>query len=231
MKHRAGNLGLSFVFVALIPFTVAAEAPPSFPPGAEATEARLLAKVGPQTRAWINQEARREAASNNSSEATAVAAVKGNSGLGILNDQDIMAVAFIVMMEAAKSAREDLKTIMDRVKHINDAKKVQRQNLQNGQPQKQSSRQVQAPRPEPVQARNASTVNRAAIQPRPLPKAEFDAQLDRSKNDLDSLSEMGEMESLRLQMAMDRLSKMMSALSNLLKKASETSSSITRNLK
>jgi hypothetical protein len=51
------------------------------------------------------------------------------------------------------------------------------------------------------------------------------------KNDLDSMSEMGEMESLRLQMAMDRLSKMMSTLSNVLKKTSDTQSSIIGNLK
>ena len=35
------------------------------------------------------------------------------------------------------------------------------------------------------------------------------------------MSEMGEMESLRLQMAMDWMSKMMSTLSNLLKKISD----------
>ena len=51
------------------------------------------------------------------------------------------------------------------------------------------------------------------------------------KNDLDSMSEMGEMESLRLQMAMDRLSKMMSTLSNLLKKVSDAADSIVQNLK
>jgi hypothetical protein len=48
---------------------------------------------------------------------------------------------------------------------------------------------------------------------------------------LDSMSEMGEMESLRLQMAMDRMSKLMTMLSNLLKKASDTSQTITQNLK
>ena len=48
---------------------------------------------------------------------------------------------------------------------------------------------------------------------------------------LDSMSEMGEMESLKLQMAMDRLSKMMSTLSNILKKISDTSSEITKNMK
>jgi hypothetical protein len=51
------------------------------------------------------------------------------------------------------------------------------------------------------------------------------------RQDLDSLSELGETESLRLQMAMDRMSKMMSTLSNLLKKISDTAQSITQNLK
>jgi hypothetical protein len=48
---------------------------------------------------------------------------------------------------------------------------------------------------------------------------------------LDAMSEMGEMESLRLQMAMDRLSKLMSTMSNILKKQSETSDNIIKNLK
>ena len=51
------------------------------------------------------------------------------------------------------------------------------------------------------------------------------------KNKLDSMSEISEMESLRLQMAMDRMSKLMSTLSNLLKKQSETAAAITQNMK
>ena len=62
-------------------------------------------------------------------------------------------------------------------------------------------------------------------------KAELDSQIDKMKSDLDSMSEMGEMESLRLQMAMDRMSKMMSTLSNLLKKISDTQNSIIQNIK
>jgi hypothetical protein len=57
------------------------------------------------------------------------------------------------------------------------------------------------------------------------------AVADTAKSDLDSMSEMGEMESLRLQMAMDRMSKLMSTLSNLLKKISDTCQSITQNWK
>jgi len=54
---------------------------------------------------------------------------------------------------------------------------------------------------------------------------------DSLKNDLTSRSELSEMESLRLQMAMDRLSKLMSTMSNLLKKQSETSRRIIKYMK
>ncbi|MFO0571703.1 MAG: hypothetical protein U0263_39125 [Polyangiaceae bacterium] len=64
-----------------------------------------------------------------------------------------------------------------------------------------------------------------------LSASQLQTQIDQAKGDLDSMSEMGEMESLRLQMAMDRMSKMMSTLSNILKKISDTAQSITQNLK
>jgi len=62
-------------------------------------------------------------------------------------------------------------------------------------------------------------------------KTDLDAMVIKLKGDLDSMSEMGEMESLRLQMLMDRKSKMMSTLSNLLKKIHDTQQSIIQNLK
>lgn len=48
---------------------------------------------------------------------------------------------------------------------------------------------------------------------------------------LDNLSSRDQMESLRLQMAMQRLSKLTSTLSNVLKNASETAQTITQNIK
>lgn len=54
---------------------------------------------------------------------------------------------------------------------------------------------------------------------------------DSIKDELDSMSEMNEMEALRMQEAMDRLAKVESQISNLLKKASETQQSIIDNLK
>jgi hypothetical protein len=62
-------------------------------------------------------------------------------------------------------------------------------------------------------------------------RRQLESAKDALRSELDSMSELGEMESLRLQMAMDRYSKMTSTLSNLMKKISDTSASITSNLK
>lgn len=62
-------------------------------------------------------------------------------------------------------------------------------------------------------------------------KQALDAAKEAVKDKLDRLGEMGEMESMRLQMAMDRRSKLMETLSNLLKKMNETASAIIGNMK
>ena len=46
----------------------------------------------------------------------------GTRIVALQGDADIEALVYIVLMEAAKSAREDLKAIMDGVKSINTAK-------------------------------------------------------------------------------------------------------------
>jgi len=74
-------------------------------------------------------------------------------------------------------------------------------------------------------------VLQAAIQDAFTSQKDIDGVIVAMKNDLDSMSELGETESPRLQMAMDRLSKLMSTLSNILKKISDTTDSIAANLK
>ena len=54
---------------------------------------------------------------------------------------------------------------------------------------------------------------------------------DDLKTKLDSMNEMSEMTSLRLQMMMDRRSKFISTLSNIMKKISQTQDTIVQNLK
>jgi hypothetical protein len=54
---------------------------------------------------------------------------------------------------------------------------------------------------------------------------------DQIKDKLDSMSELGETESQRLQMTMDRASKFMQTLSNLLGKIAGTASALVSNIK
>ncbi len=171
-----------------------------------------------------------------------------------MDGSDIMTVAFIVMMEAAKSAREDLCAIMAGVKAINAAKSARRDLIskighdicenagqRNGKPSlKFTSRGVGSedayhrmlmPHPDPESPGGLRRV-RTNLHKGPIKDVcVLCAIRDELKNQLDSMSEIGEMESLRLQMAMDRLSKLMSMLSNILKKVSDTQSSIVGNLK
>jgi len=167
--------------------------------------------------------------------------------------RDIAALAFIVLMEAAVDAQEDLKRIMDWVKSMNAAK----QRLRELMCKVAADAAANAERPGPNDGLTFSSGgfgSEAAYHQAELPKVDpRGGEVLRVVTDLhegpitsveqlrlvqyslqgriDSMSEMGEMESLRLQMAMDRLSKLMSTLSNLLKKSSDTSSGITQNLK
>lgn len=249
--------------VMLTTFGVAAQILPAFPPGAEARETQLLARMNPQSRAWIKQEAARKVATGDFSEATAVSAAQSHirgKNLADGMNYDVETLAFLVMMEAAKSAREDLKAIMDGVKQINDAKSKARETASKSSPTTATPSKLTSPESSMAIAKtpamkSATSQPRPQLQPQlqpqpqlqsqlqhqpmtrqrtnlqPVPKAEFDRKLNLNKNNLDSLSEMGEMESLRLQMAMDRMSKMMSALSNIMKKTSDTQSGIIQNMK
>jgi len=246
-------------------------------------------------------------APSTSSNATAPVSGEGsNATIGDMSGLDIEAIAFLVLMQAAKSAQEDLKAVMAQVKAINNTKQQQRKLMQDAQRLASSvpHRPCETPaalldclhivdarltkmklatldlmrasvvltqanaailhdslrrapeefdrvrnnlRPparvipaNPCRGWNitfwkqcaaAMKIELAGSAPDARSQAELDAAIDALRQALDSMSEMGEMESLRLQMAMDRLSKVMSTLSNILKKISETANAITRNLK
>jgi hypothetical protein len=75
-----------------------------------------------------------------------------------------------------------------------------------------------------MQKRQQTAAQRGAAQMQAAAREEINDKRD-------SISEMSEMEALRLQMAMERLSQMMQMLSNLLKSSAAASSSIVANLK
>jgi putative addiction module CopG family antidote len=174
--------------------------------------------------------------------------------LGSIGGFEVMALAVIVMMQAAKSAEDDLQAIMEEVKASTAAKaelraliaKVNHDVAENASqrdgkpPLRFAARGIGSeggyhrmplPHPDPG---SPNSVRRVPTNMHKGPIKDvcvLRAIEDELKNALDSMSEMSEMESLRLQMAMDRVSKLMSALSNILKKISDTQNAIITNLK
>jgi hypothetical protein len=129
--------------------------------------------------------------------------------LGSMGDGDIMAMCFIVMMDAAKSAREDLKSIMEGVKAINAQKAALRKALEEAN---QSATDC------------ASDSNCSG-------KMDADARKEALQSKLDSEDQIGETMSNRMQMAQEHREKLMKIASDLLKKMSDTDSTILQNMK
>ncbi|MBI3140010.1 MAG: hypothetical protein HYZ15_15645 [Sphingobacteriales bacterium] len=234
MKIILTLLVCSFLF---LPFATTAQNEPS--PEAEAFYKNAMAAINAKHVKWIKTTAV-EVNEKKLSEADVMTRAKSYGALGNMNSQDIEAIAFLVLMQASKSAQEDLKAIMANVKSVNE----QKAKLRNAMNKINSSRSISnrqldsfslvINQTNALQKRNnPDTVKLAkpASVRRTVTKKEIDATVEKMKSSLDSMSEMGEMESLRLQSAMDRMSKAMSILSNLLKKIHDTQQSIIQNLK
>ena len=180
-------------------------------------------------------------------------AANGSPTLSNFNGEDISAMVFLVMMDATKGANEDLKAIMDEVQAQTAAKQALRAlistvnrdvaanagqkdkrpplDFSTGMGSEKAYHQAQMPVADPESECGVRFV------PTNLYKKHLDdvAQLRCIQGDLkgqlDSMNEMSEMTSMRLQMAMDRRSKFIETLSNLLKKIDETQDALVQNLK
>jgi len=170
--------------------------------------------------------------------------------LGSLANSDIEALVFTVMMEAAKSAAEDLKEIMKEIRAKNATKQKLRELQgkvkcdianstgqmrlefgQNGMGSERAYHHVFIPVEDPCSESGIKLIETDLHKRRITDISILESIRDDLRDKLDSLSEMGEMESLRLQMIMDRRSKMIQTLSNIMKKISDTSQSIIQNIK
>ncbi len=242
------------VLFSILTFLLAAmsgDAQPQPDPQAEAFYNKAMPVINKKHVAWIKQTAK--TVNEKKLEEAAVRQLTQQHARGSsLGNMDIEALVMLVMMEASKSAQEDLKAIMAKVKSINSKKETLRSSMNRLNDKRQpaltrleldsikqlsantnTNRQIPAKTVQnsKISVLDSTQAKRTAVMNQPATKTEIDATADKIKSDLDSMSEMGEMESLRLQMAMDRMNKMMSTLSNLMKKISETSQQITQNLK
>jgi hypothetical protein len=173
------------------------------------------------------------------------------SGLGLLG-ADTAELAFVVLMEATRDADQDLRDIMAEVRAVTNAKARLRQIIarvqhdvaenagasdgqltfdQDGLGGEESYHHAALAVPD---AGSAGGVRTVATDLHPGPVMTWDQLLAIRadlQGQLDSMSEMSEMTSMRLQMAMDRRSKFVEALSNIMKKIDSTQETIVQNLK
>lgn len=163
----------------------------------------------------------------------------GSGLLGDMNSADIEALAFLVLMEAAKSARDDLRSIMDKVKEINEAKD------RLGKSREALRTAATAPEKRaPCVVADCGAARRALAHaqallggksvyaiPQSLNKAGALKAAEQMKKALDELTKKGELNLLNLQKAMEKKSALESLLSNMLQIYQQTASGIIQSLK
>jgi hypothetical protein len=185
--------------------------------------------------------------------ASGVSGRGGESGLGLLAaGADIAELAFVVLMEAAQDADRDLRDIMAAVKAMTSAKQALRDVVsrvgrdvaantgasdvhltfgEDGLGGEGSYHHAVIPVPDacfPGGLRAVAT----DLHPGPVTtEDQLRAIRDDLGDRLDSMSALSEVTALRLQMAMDRRSKFVEALSNIMKKIDSTQETIVQNLK
>lgn len=223
------------------------------PADAAALYAKLSPRLPATARTWTAEEARRLARAPRTEgfdERRLRGAIRSQPFLKSgqsrgTHDGDAEAIAFIVLMQAAREMDKDLKERMVEAR----AKAAARQKLQGLLEKVNRNVAVHAGRrdnelchpPHCGISREAHSEASGALRAARVPmepvtrevKTVRDLRAVQSelKGKLDSMNEMGEMTSLRLQMMMDRRSKFISTLSNIMKKISTTQDTLIQNLK
>lgn len=162
-----------------------------------------------------------------------------------VGDGDIEALAFIVLMQATNDMGQDLKTIMAEVKAMTAAKQKLRDRLNkvNHDVARNAGKKPTEPCVPPAcggylvtmrevaAAQSGARAQTTLTAREPANLLQMRALADDLKSQLDSMNEMSEMTSLRLQMMMDRRSKFISTPSNIMRKISSTQDTLIQNLK
>jgi hypothetical protein len=221
--------------------------------------AQLSAALKPTAKSWIEQQARVEAQRPTPDMTALHAAIQQRFAESLsqprpgqpkmpataTSQSDIDALTMLVMMQATQDNEADLRSQMEQMQKENQRKQAQRQLLDELNREKAamnaslSNEFCKTPFCNSLSSRVAAlNASAGSAQPpiRMQPSSQITAQQlaalqDQLKQSLDSMNEMSEMTSMRLQMAMDRRSKFIEALSNIEKKISDTDAAIVQNMK
>jgi hypothetical protein len=163
--------------------------------------------------------------------------------IGTFGEKDIDVVVVLVMMTAAKDADADLKQLLSEMNTLNEQKNKHREYLDALRARRAAmSKQLAADYRGRASLPKIGTTpflelqygrypQLSTVDPSRLTLTEIDQLIADTQATLDSMSEMSELEMLRLQMAMDRTSNFLTILSNAIRKMSEAAAAITQNLK
>lgn len=212
--------------------------------------AALYPRLQPTAKSWVDKQAKEEAQKTAVDLRGLEIAIRGrfggsnNSNNNELSDSDIQAIAFIVMMEATNDMDADLKAIMAELKSMTAAKQKLRDLIDEvNKDVANNAGKPDAPCLTPLCRSLASQFDQLAVMTANLPKpvrlqappkvthGNLRAIQNDLKGKLDSMNEVSEMTSLRLQMLMDRRSKFITTLSNIMKSISTTEDAVVGNLK
>jgi hypothetical protein len=190
----------------------------AYPTGAEALEARLLAKMGPDTRAWIVTEAARESSLHFLTDATPVNAALGHGASGA----DIDALAFLISMQVARDASGAVNSAVSSELSANATKEDARQaQMQSDSITNARREQMSGGEQEALKAQGSTFVDllppdKNAPKPPPAPTTP-------------PLTESGQ--AMNLQDAMDRESQIDDMLDDAMKKITPARESLVQGLK
>ena len=167
---------------------------------------------------------------------------------------DIEELIFLVLMQASKDAEQDLRDILDEIEAVSQTKrrlreisaKLKKRAEAEEQEAREEYRQHDDHKREFVRLDTDLVVQMMMVVGvrQSLQEAQALADdllvtrqrlrtaetLEKSQEEKDALSELSELQALRMQLVLDRLSKLQQTLSNLLKKISETGEAIAQNL-
>ena len=214
---------------------------------------KAMTEINPKHVTWIKRTAMSINSQNLDENAIRNLAKRYGSGFNFGN-MDIEAMVMFIMMQATKSAEEDLKSMMAEMnahnaekKKIRDAQRyldesrnrLTQQSLDSfkllARPKGNTMtavRQTTIKTAEPVKRTTNDSIKRInTVAVAKVSDSDVNSVKEQLRTKLDSMNEMSEMTSLRLQMMMDRRSKFISTLSNIMKKISDTQNTIIQNMK
>lgn len=199
----------------------------------QAVLSQRMAGLAPSLRQWVVEEGRRRVDSGPDVEIIGEDVRARLSGQNY-KDTDVDILVQLVLMQVAKEADADLRAALEQMKAVNERKSAQRETARRaGQAQQEQRAALRDSLEQRTRLRPSATAQSKTLSA-PLARqiAEpLQSEVDQIRSEKDSLSELSDQDQLKMQMYMDRMTKADSALSNAMKKFSETSSTIISNLK